>query len=171
MAISTTKPAPGVGTAGTGLVLLVPKGGIKDLAKPTITELDAETAIDITYLIADDGLERDSGQEQIEDNRLTLAQALTIPGVKTDEVSLTFPFGQADSELDETLIEGEEYILVIRSATPKTKALAEKQLVDVIPFTCGRKTKLPPARNSVWRKKVTLHVSGEVYDDVEIATA
>lgn len=169
MAINRDAPEDSVASDDHLLVLLVPAGGIADLDDIKVTELDAATAIDITYSLTPTGYAHTPGEDVREDNRLTLGQALQKAGRQTDTLVLQYVFGAEGEIADAAIVVGEKYIIVTRYAVHHDDALAAGQKVDVLPVVAGRKRKDAPTANGSWTKSQDFRPFDKVRDDAVLS--
>lgn len=168
MAISTIEPGS-VATDGTLLILCLPKGGVADPTAPKVSELDAATAVDLTYAFTDTGFDPTSTQATIPDPRKTLGSNLTKPGRKSPALTLTWVYD--DTAADPTadlLVEGAELEFWVRRITDHDEPIAAAQKFDFHAGVLGEPVPNTPA-NAVHTKTATFSYSRPVARDVPVA--
>lgn len=163
---------PAVDQDGTFTVLFVPEAGFVDHFSPTAAELNAATAIDLTYSLTTTGYNRTTSQATDTDERLTLADVLETPGRVTEGLEVQYVHGSADDVADPVLQNGVKGYIVDRRAVPIEDAFAAAQAdIDIIPVTVGQPRKDNPTANGKWTKTTKLFVRGKVARDVTVAGA
>ena len=101
---------PSTPADGNTAVWYVP--AIADPSAPAITELNAESVVDLSCYLTGDGLNLTSEQDTITDERLCSTQTFEVPGRKTNTAEITYidntnsPHETDSNEAAETLTEG-----------------------------------------------------------------
>ncbi|GGA72616.1 hypothetical protein GCM10011490_24240 [Pseudoclavibacter endophyticus] len=157
MGINTGRPERGIRGSDRYLILAVPATAIEDPSAITVTELEAETAIDVTYSFTSDGYNRSPSEETVNDDRLTLGQSLTERGRRTDTLQTTIVASGEESVADNAFIEDEEFYHVHRPYVPHDEPLAAGQEYDAIPVRVGMKVRNIPVGNAMQTKTITWH--------------
>jgi len=130
--------------------------------------LNGATAKSITYSMVPGGFKRDTNEETVSDERLSLKQMLERPGSVTDSIEVQYVFGDEDDVANAALAEGVEGSIVARYAVPNETDATAAQLVDIAKVRCGKQRKNQPVRNGVWVKTQKLFVIAPVEDDVAL---
>ena len=161
MVISLTEPGS-VATDSTLLILCLPKGGIADTKAPTVAELDAATAVDLTYAFTDTGFDPTSTQATIPDPRKTLATALTKPGRKSPALTPTWVYDEtADDPTEGLLVEGAELVFAVRYILDHDEPIAAGQRFEIHEGRLGEPVPNTPA-NAMHTKTATFSYSRPV---------
>jgi hypothetical protein len=171
--VTVTVPE-GVVSDGTVKVVWVP--ALADPSTPTLTEVTAGTALDLSCFLTADGLTPGGDEQVITDERLCSKQTFEQPGRHTDTLSLKYVYDQqaapsaADNEAFETLKHLTEGYIVERWGLDYDTDFAVGQIVDVKPVTCGKQMKLPPEANSKHKIDQRMFIRNTVHRDVAIVT-
>lgn len=152
---------------------------IADTAKPTVTELNAETTVNLSCYLTLDGWSLTTGQDMISDNRLCSTQTFDIPGRKTSDNKEITVIDNTNSELAdtqnkavETLKEGTTGYFVVRRGLDFDTEYAAGQKVSVYPVRMGEKQYVSGEENSVIRSKIPFGITGPWHtDDAVVADA
>ena len=153
-----------VATDGNLTLWFVPFGAAVNPASKAV--LDGGTTKRITYSLTPDGFAHTIDEATIEDGRLTLRQALQAAGTVTDNLELSYVYGDADDVARVALTEGAKGWIVARYAIPnETDVTITTQKVDIIPIRCGVQRKSAPARNAVFVIMQKQFVVGTVLRD------
>ena len=166
---------PSTPADGNMLVLDVP--AIADVDKPTIAELTASSAEDLSCYLTGDGWNPTKEQATISDPRLCSRQEFGRPGRKTPGLSITvIDNTNSDNEADaneavETITEGANGYFVERVGVPYEEEFAAGQKVSIYPATAGEKQLLAPEANSVTRSTIPQYIFADVQTDVPVAAA
>lgn len=143
-------------------------------AAPTLAEITAGTALDLSCFLTADGLTTGGDEQVITDDRLCSTQTYEQPGRHTDTISVKYVYNQqaapaaADNEAFETLKHLTEGYLVTRWGDDYDTAFAAGDIVDVWPVTCGKQQKLPPEANTTLKIEQRMFVRNAVQRDVAI---
>jgi hypothetical protein len=157
-----------VATDDNLVILFVPKEGLADPTAPTVTELTAVTVKDITYDLTPTGFNHTHTEEDIEDDRLTLRDALTLAGRERHTLELQYLFGADDTVADAALAKGTEGFIVARYAVPYETDFEAAQIVDIFTVQAGAQRKDAPTANGRWTKTQTLRQRSRFREDVAV---
>lgn len=128
---------------------------------------DLTAGVDLTYSLTN--MNRNITEALIDDKRLTLKQILHRRGKITENVEVSYVFGDDADVAAATLIEGVKGHLTLRYSLPNETAWAAAQVVDVITVECGKQRKDSPVENGVQTVTQTLFVIDTTEDNVAIA--
>jgi len=131
----------------------------------SIAVLNGALAKSLTYSLVPGGFNRDTSEESIADERLTLKVALERPGTVGEKLEVQYVFGDDGDVASVALAEGTEGFIVSRPAVPNATAATVGQKVDVLPILCGKQRKNQPTKNSVWTKTQKLYIIDVPQDD------
>lgn len=131
---------PSVDVDGNFALLAAPKTAITTWP-PKLSDLTADTTVDITYSLTTDGWNHGKSQDTTTDPRFALRQVLGGFGPTTHTASLTYVWGSDEDEADPLLQEGVEYILFARYATPWEEEFALTDKFDIFDVIAGTKVK------------------------------
>lgn len=141
---------------------------------PTVTELTAATAVDLSCYLTADGWNPSTDEQVISDDRLCDTETYEQPGRSSRSLEVTYIDNTNNTGLEnlavETLVPGTAGYLVTRSGMPYDQPFAAGDLVDVWPVTCGVYQKVPPEANSVLRRTQRMFVTGRVRVDVQVTS-
>ncbi|EFD50355.1 hypothetical protein HMPREF0569_0498 [Micrococcus luteus SK58] len=157
---------PSTPADGNMLVLDVP--AIADVDKPTIAELTASSAVDLSCYLTGDGWSPSKEQASIADERLCSTETFERPGRKTRSLEVTYidntnsPYETEFNKAVDTLVEGTDHYLVTRRGVPYEEPLAVGQVVEIWPVTAGEQREVAIEANSVTRTVQKLFVRGPV---------
>lgn len=161
---------PSTPADGNLLVLVVPE--IADPTAPTVAELTAATAVDISCYLTADGLQVTQDQATMTDERLCSTQVLGRGGRKTFGLSLrgidnTNSEHEAEyNEFIEALPEGTDLYVYIRRGLPHSTDPEAAQKGRVWPVTPGMRADDAPEANSVLTATIPTFMHGDVVDAV-----
>ena len=164
---------PSTPADGNVKVVLVP--AVADAANPTLAELTAETAVDISCYLTGDGWQPTQDQATITDERLCSTQTFGKPGRKTLGLTLRVidntntPYEAEYNAAVDTLVEGSQLYAVYRAGLPFDEPFAAGQTVRVWPFNPGMKQNDPPEANSVLKATYPTFITSDVVDVVTVA--
>ena len=164
---------PSTPADGNFKVVYVP--AIADTTAPTLDELNAAGALDISCYLTGDGWNPTKEQATISDPRMCSRQEFGRPGRKTPGLSITvIDNTNSDNEADsneavETITEGSEGYFVERVGVAYEEPFAAGQKVSIYPATAGEKQILPPEANSVTRSTIPQFIRADVRTDVAVA--
>lgn len=164
------------GVVSDGAVKVVWVPTLADPSAPTLTEVTAATALDLSCFLTADGLTTGGDEQVITDERLCSKQTFEQPGRHTDTLSIKYVYNQqaapaaADNEAFETLKHLTEGYIVQRWGDDYATAFAAGDVVDVVPVTCGKQMKMPPEANSKLKIEQRMFVRNAVQRDVAIVT-
>lgn len=169
-------PIPATPIDGKMKVVVVP--ALADPSKPLVTELTAETALDISCYLTSDGWALTTGQDMIDDERLCSPQTFDIPGRKTSDNKTVTVIDNTNTELEdtankavETLVEGATGYFVVRRGIDYDADFQAGQKVSVYPFRCGEKQYVASEANTMIRSTIPFGVTGPWYTDTAEVTA
>lgn len=161
----------GIPTDGNVKVVIVPT--IANGASPTVTELNAVSAKDISCLITADGLGITEDQDSISDQRLCDRGNYELPGRVTNTLELTYVRSSvtANDLAFTTLTPGATGWVVIRMGSDYAAPFAAADVVHVWPYKAGERRVVASAPNEVFRRVQKLFTRGKVYKDVAVVTS
>ena len=154
---------------GHGIVLLCQP--FADRTKPTLAELNATTAVRITYGLAGDGFEHQTTVNKIDADRYTLAQALSLDGTKDDSITFKYVYNRTTpTEAEEALgTPGVDYDVVKILGYPNDHVFSATTKINaIIPITTSLATDVPPTKNTELMKQMTPNIRGTVAREHEI---
>lgn len=164
---------PSTPADGHVLVKIVP--AVADLEAPTLTELNAAGAVDISCYLTSDGYNPSVDEQVATDERLCSIQTFEQPGRVSNSLDLTYidntnsPNEATDNKAKETLVPGSTHVLMVRRGLPYEDALAAGQKVTLFPIKPGQYNELTPEANSVLKISQKQFVTGPVARSVPIA--
>ena len=164
---------PSTPADGNFKVVWVP--AIADTKAPTVTEVEASGALDISCYLTGDGWNPTKEQATIPDPRLCSRQEFGRPGRKTPGLSITvIDNTNAENATDsneavETIVEGASGYFVERIGVAYEEPFAADQKVSIYPATAGEKQVLAPEANSVTRSTIPQFIFADVQTDVALA--
>lgn len=168
-------PAGIPSTPADGNVRVVLVSALANPLVPTIAELTAGSAVDISCYLTAGGWAPTQDQATISDDRLCSSQVFGQPGRKTLGLGLTVidntnsPNAALYNKAVDTLIEGAQLTAVYRAGIPYTTPFAAGQKVTPWPFKPGMKNELPPEANSVVKAEYQTFITDDVVRAVAIA--
>ena len=163
---------PSTPADGNFKVVYVP--AIADTQAPTLDEVNAAAALDISCYLTGDGWNPTKEQATIPDPRLCSRQEFSRPGRKTPGLSITVidntnsPIESESNEAVETITEGAEGYFVERIGVAYEEPFEVGQKVSIYPATAGEKQVLAPEANSVTRSTIPQFIRADVRTDVAI---
>lgn len=164
---------PSTPADGNVLVKILP--AVADLDAPTLAEVNAAGAVDISCYLTSDGYAPSVDEQVTTDERLCSKQVFEQPGRVTNSLDLTYidntnaPNEATDNEAKETLIPGSTHVLLVRRGLPYEDAIAAGQKVTLFPIKPGVYQELPPEANSVLKIMQKMFVTGPVSRSVTVA--
>lgn len=169
-----TSPLPtSVPSDGTLRIDFVP-GPIANLSAPTVAELTATGAQELSGYVTGDGFNPSGEQATVNDERIASTQTFEQPGRKTKSLTVTYVHNPEDPTNNEaylTLEEGVSGYIVTRYGVPRGQAWAAGDIVDVWPVKAGEPMKNWNGANSVHTATQRLFVTGDVVIDAVVAGA
>jgi len=163
---------PSTPSDGFARLTLVP--AVADLTAPTLDEVTASSAVQISCYLTPDGWNLQATQDSAPDPRYCSAQDFEKPGRKRYTLSIT-GIDNTNSEneddynaLADALAEYSNWVAVERRGLPFDEEFAAGQKVQLTPFQTGMKALLPPETNSVLKATWSTFVTGDVHTDVAI---
>jgi hypothetical protein len=170
-----TTPAAPVSTTADGNLKVTWVPAIANPGAPTVAELTAASAIDMTCYLTADGWSPGLDESVITDDRLCSRQTYEKPGRYTNTLSTTYVFrgqdigaGITDNAAFKALKRGTTGFYVTRWGMAYETAYIAGQIVDVIPVQLGEQDKQPPEANSVHRLSQRAFVTNAVRRDVAV---
>lgn len=164
---------PATPADGNVLVKLVP--AIADTSAPTLVELNAAGAVDISCYLTGGGYRPSLSEQVITDERLCTTQTYEQKGRSQRGLDVEYinntnsPDAATFNKAYDTLVPGSKHFLVVRTGLPYEDALAATQKVTIYPVTAGEYNDMPPEANSVLKTGQKLFVTGKVQVAVAIA--
>lgn len=164
---------PGVSADGMVRVLWVP--AILDTTAPSIAELSAIGALDLTCYLTFDGFAPTAADTTYTDDRLCLKVVLEDIGTATWTIdNLTYIWAPQGLVADVSqkayiaLVPGSVGFFVVRLGMDVETPWAAAQKVDIYPVKLGTQVPQPPERNSKLKIKQKPAVNGPVQRDVAL---
>lgn len=158
-----------------GNVKVVLVSAIANTDAPTVAEVTAVGAVDISCYLTASGLTPSLSEQVIADERLCSTQTFEKKGrsQRTLEVEYIDNTNTPDEDLHnlakDTLVPGSKQFLVIRRGKAFDGALVATDKVTVYPIEPGEYNELPPEANSVLKIGQKLFVTGETKVSVAVA--
>lgn len=159
-------------TPADGNIKIVWVPALADPSAPTVEELTAESALDISCYLTGDGWNPTKEQATIPDPRVCSRQEFGKPGRKTPGLSITVIDNTNTEDPNaavETLKENARGYFVERRGIAFEDEFAAGQVVSVFPAVSGEKQPLAPEANSVIRSTIPQFMFAEVKTDVAVA--
>ena len=145
---------------------------LADPSAPTVAELTAAAAIDLTCFLTGDGYDHGIEQAASTDDRLCSRQTFEQPGSITDSLSLTYVFrAQAAATADRaygTLKPDILGFVIARWGKAFELPPVAGDVVDVLPTACGVQMKQKPERNARLKAMQKMFVTDTVRRDVKV---
>jgi hypothetical protein len=165
-----TQPAS-VPTDGNLKVVWVPT--IADPANPTMTELTAASAVDLSCYLTSDGFTPSTDEAVVTDDRLCSVQTFEQPGRITDKLDIKYVYqpqnpDATDNKAFATLRRLAAGFIVSRWGKSFLDAFAAGDIVDVMPAKAGKQVKQAPEANSQFKVGQKIFIVGEVQEDVAV---
>lgn len=162
---------PSTPADGNFKVVWVPT--IADPAAPTVTELTAASAVDVSCYLTSTGWTPGLDEAVAADPRLCDTQTYEQPGRHSRNLQITYidnPNGTLDNDAYDTLVPGTAGFFVTRSGKAWDAAFsATTDKVNVWPVKMGQYSELPPEENSPLRVTQKAFVTGRVRERVAVA--
>lgn len=172
--MATNTNIPSTPADGNIKTVLVP--AVADLAAPTVDELTAEGAIDISCYLTRGGFALTVDQQVITDERECDRIVRQAPGSVNPSLEITgidntnTEFSETANELAEALADNSQWVAVRRRGKSFEEELAAGDVVSVTSFRAGVRREVAAEANSVLRSVWTGFVDG--FEAVaEVATA
>lgn len=167
-----TTPIP-ASTPSDGNVKATWVPAFADPANPTVSEIEAAGAFDVSCYLTGDGLNPGADEQTVTDPRLCSRQDFEQPGRLTDSLEVGYVYRaqeplSATNKAFTTLKRGTAGYLVLRWGLAYETAWATSQIVDVYPAKCGVQRKQQPEGNSILKVMQKMFVTGEVERDVVV---
>jgi len=164
---------PSTPADGNIRTVLVPT--VADRSAPTLAEVNAASAVDISCYLTSGGFAYSTDQATIADERECTTEVFGQPGRKTRTLSITgidntnnAAVETAYNELAEILVEGQEIVAIRRRGKAFDAPFVAGDKVSVIPFKPGVKSEVAAEANSVTRSMWAAFITGDAPTDVEI---
>lgn len=155
---------------GNVRVAFVP--ALADPAAPTVAELTAVGAFDVSCYLTGDGWADGGDQATIADDRLCDRESYTRPGRKSNTLTIRYVHNPDDLTNDRARVqlpEGTRGYFVRRNGPAYEQALAAGDLVEVWPVQLGVQRVMAAEANSVFRVEQPTFITGPVERFVELA--
>ncbi|BAQ32089.1 hypothetical protein [Bifidobacterium scardovii] len=139
-----------------GRVKTVAVKSIADVKAPTLAELTADGAVDLSYWLTSDGWKLTHSQDMIDDDREGAAAVGQIPGQEKytdgtmqvlDNVNVMNGNTPESNDAVEQLVQGSKWYIVRRRGADTDSAWKEGEKVSVFPVTIGIRTPVAHAAN------------------------
>ena len=152
---------------------------IKDVTKPTVSELTA-SALDLSYWLTADGWKLDHSQDMIDDDREGAAAVGQIPGQEKyengtlqvlDNINIKEGQSAASNDAVEQLTAGTQGYIVRRRGLPTDDAFASGQTVSVFKVTIGIKTPVAHAANQRQMSTISFSADPSSQDETAVIAA
>lgn len=163
---------PSTPADGNVAVWLVP--AIADTTAPKVTEVTAESAVDISCYLTSDGFSPSLDQQVISDERLCSTEVFEQPGRVTRGLDVTYIDNtNSDNEATsnkakDTLVPGSVHYVVVRRGKAFDEPLAAGDKVTVTPVKAGQYNDLPPEANSVLKTSQKLFITERTQSNVAL---
>jgi|SRR5690625_1767512 len=162
--MATNSNVPSTPADGNIKTVLVP--AVADLAAPTVAELTAEGAIDISCYLTRGGFALTVDQQVITDERECDRLVRSVPGSVNPSLEITgidntnTEFADTANELAEALTEGSTWVAVRRRGKAFEDEIEAGDVVSVTRFRAGARREVAAEANSVLRSVWTGFVDG-----------
>lgn len=163
---------PSTPADGNVAVWLVP--AIADTTAPTLTELSAAGAVDISCYLTSDGYTTSLDQQVISDERLCSTETFEQPGRVSRTLSVTYidntnsPNEATSNKAKDTLVPGSVHYVVVRRGKAFDTPLAVGDKVTVTPVKAGQYDDVAPEANSVLKTTQKLFITERTQSDVAV---
>lgn len=163
---------PSTPADGNVAVWLVP--AIADTTAPSLTELSAAGAVDISCYLTSDGYTTSLDQQVISDERLCSTETFEQPGRVSRTLSVTYidntnsPNETTSNKAKETLVPGSVHYVVVRRGKAFDTAFAVGDKVTVTPVKAGQYDDVAPEANSVLKTTQKLFITERTQSDVAV---
>ncbi len=145
---------------------------IANTAAPTVAEVTAVGALDVSCYLTADGWVPGMDETTISDERLCTQATFERPGRYQRTLSSRYVENPGDATYNKAYEKFVPYtngFFVVRRGPAYDVAFDEDDLVQVWPVQVGQRSPLPPEANSVLKVEQKMHVTGEVEMDAVIA--
>lgn len=162
---------PSTPADGNSLVLILP--AVADLKAPTVAEVTAAGAVDISCYLTSDGFNPSLDEQVVSDERLCDKETREAPGRKQRGLEVTYIDNTNNPVADinaakETLLESSDHVILYRRGLPYEDAVAAGQTVSLYRIKAGAYNDLPGEANSVFKTTQKLFV-GESAIGVQVS--
>ena len=164
--------APGsVQADGALRVVFVPT--LADPSAPTLAELNAASAVDLSCYLTPTGFASTTEEASIDDSRLCSRETYETPGRESNGLELTYVYDPqntvpAENEAYTTLKRGTQGFVVPRWGRAFEEPFAAGDIVDVMPITGGAQRKQTPEANSTLKVAQKMFIRSGVRRDVAV---
>lgn len=162
-----------VSNPADGMLKVVYVSTIANPAAPTVAELNAGTAVDLSCYLTADGYTPGTEEASITDDRLCSRQTYERPGRFSDTLEIGYVFraqdpAGTDNKAFHTLQHLVEGYIVERWGVDYEDPFAAGDVVDVKPIAAGAQRKQKPEANSVLKIMQKLFIKGAVERDAVV---
>ena len=169
---------PGVPTAveADGAVRAVYVAALANPLEPTVAEVTAGSALDLSCYLTPTGYNATTEEEAKDNSRFCSRERFESPGRENNGLELTYVYDPqnripAENKAYTTLKRLTKGFIVVRWGVDCEEPFTEGDVVDVQPITCGSQRKLSPEANSDLKVSQKMSISGPVRRDVELVAA
>lgn len=161
-------------TPADGNIRTVILVALADPANPTLAELNAATAVDISCYLTPGGFALTGDQATIADERECSTEVFGQPGRKTRGLTITGIDNTNSTnettynKLADVMTEGTQLYAARRRGIAFDAAWAATDRVTTVPFKPGEKQEVAAEANSVQRSTWPCFITGGVQTDVEV---
>lgn len=148
---------------------------IANTAAPTVAELTAVSAVDISCYLTSDGFSPSLSEQVINDERKCSKQTFEQPGRAQYGLDVVYidntnsANASTFNKAKDTLVPGAAQFLVVRRGKAFDSAVVAADKVTIYPIKPGAYSELPGEANSVLKIGQKLFVTGEVKTSVAVA--
>lgn len=148
---------------------------IADPANPTVAELTAVSAVDLSCYLTGDGWAPSTDESVVTDDRLCSRQTFEDLGRFTDKLQLKYVYRQqdptaTDNKAFSTLKRGTQGYLAARWGAAFEGDFAAGDIVDIIPCTCDTQQKQPAADNEKLKIMQNIRITNLQQRDVVVVS-
>ncbi len=145
---------------------------ISDITAPTVAEVTAVGALDVSCYLTSDGWVPGLDETTIDDERLCTQATFEQPGRYKRSLESKYIENPGDATYNkayEKFIPYTSGFVVVRRGQPNDTAFDEDDVVQVWPIKVGQRSPVPPEGNSVLKVAQKMHVTGEAEMDAVIS--
>lgn len=175
MSIPTLGIPQGVSSDGMIRADWVPEGGFADPNNPTVTEVLAASATNLSCHLFSVGVGATEARK--EKRRLCSKQAYELLGATTwtiEDLEYVYDVQNPESDTHKAyaaLVPGSRGFLVLRYGKDSMTDPEAGDIVDIVPSRLGAQRKQPPVENDELTVMQSVVVTDEIIQDVELAPA